>query len=306
MMDVEFWAAVLAGGIRLATPLGLAALGELIGERAGVLNLGVEGTMALGAVAGVIAADQGGWPLGLAGGMLVGALVGALFGHVVVRRGADQIVVGFALALGGVGLAAFVYRSLYAAPPAITPASPWEVPGLSELPVLGEALFAQAPLVWLLPVAAVAAMLVFARTQVGLRLRAVGDDPASAAARGVSPVSVRLWASVAAGALGGLGGATLSVGIVGEFSDQIIGGRGFLALALVIIAGWRPLVLLPVVYLVGALQSFQLQVQTAGVSLPVELLQALPFVVTLLILAAGVGAAQAPRGLGTAPARATS
>jgi simple sugar transport system permease protein len=154
-------------------------------------------------------------------------------------------------------------------------------------------------IVWLFPVLLAAIAFVLGRTRAGLELRACGDGPHAARARGVDVERVRWLSSVAAGALGGLGGAVLAAGIVGEYSDQIIGGRGFVALALVIAARWRPALLLPAAWGIGALQAFQLKVQAeGGFGLPVELLQALPFLVTLAVLAVGVGSGRAPRALG--------
>jgi simple sugar transport system permease protein len=299
LASVDFWEAVLAGGLRLGVPIGLAASGELIGERSGVLNLGVEGNMALGAFAGVVGAVTFGVAGGLVAGAVTGALMGLVFALLVVRWRANEVVVGFAVALGGVGLATFLYRSIYDTRPSWKPLQAVNVPGLERLPLLGPVLFRQPIVVWLLPIVLVAVAVVLRRTRAGLEVRAAGDGPAAARAKGVAVDRVRIVASVLGGMLGGLGGAVLSAAIVGEFSDQIIGGRGFVALALVIAARWRPLLLLPAAWGIGALQAFQLRVQAeGGFGLPVELLQALPFVVTLAVLAIGVGSSRAPRALG--------
>jgi len=296
---IDFWETVLAGGVRLAVPLGLAATGELLGERTGVLNLGVEGIMAMGAIGGVLGAASLGTTGGLMVGMLVGAAVGLLFSLLTVRLGADELICGFAVALGGSGLAIFLSRTAFDSAPDIVPFAAVEVPGLSSLPIVGPALFDQPWVIWLLPLAVVIVSLVFTRTRLGLALRSAGEGPDAARARGIDVDRHRIGASVAAGALAGLGGAVLCVGLVGEFSDTIIGGRGFVALALVIAARWRPGLLLPAVLGVGSLQALQLRVQATGWGgVPVELLQALPYLVTLLVLALGVGAAHAPRALG--------
>lgn len=299
LLTIGFWEVVLAGGFRLAVPVGLAAAGELVGERAGVLNLGVEGVMAMGAVGGVFGAAAAGTVAGLVVGTLVGAAVGALFSWLVVRQRANEIVCGFALALGGVGLATFVYRSTYTTPPQLNPFRAVAIPGLSDLPLVGPVLFNQPLVVWLLPIVLVVVGWVLRRTRSGLEVRAAGDGPNAARARGVDVDRVRVTACIVAGALGGLGGAVLSAGIVGEFSDQIVGGRGFVALALVIAARWQPTLLLPAVLFIGSLQAFYLRAQAGkGIGLPVELLQALPFVMTLVVLAIGIGTTHAPRALG--------
>jgi simple sugar transport system permease protein len=297
--DVTFIESVLAGGVRLAVPLGLAAVGELINERAGVLNLGVEGTMAMGAAGGVIGAASFGTIPGLVAGAAVGALLGLVFGLLVVVVGADEVICGFAVALGGSGLAIFLYRSLYGAAPEIEVVKAVDVPVLGQLPLIGPVLFQQPLVIWLLPLAVLAVAVVLTRTHPGLSVRAAGDGPAEARARGIDIDLVRVLATVAGGALAGLGGAVLCVGLVGEFSDRIIGGRGFLALALVIAARWRPGLLLPIVIGIGSLQSLQLRVQAEGAAAaPVELLQMLPYVVTIAVLAIGLGSGSAPRALG--------
>jgi ABC-type uncharacterized transport system permease subunit len=299
LTSLDLWETVLAGGLRLGAPVGIAAAGELLGERSGSLNLGVEGTMALGAFAGVLGSVAVGVVGGLVLGALVGAAVGGVFAWLVLGRRANEVVVGFAISLGGVGLATFLYRTIYTKPPLITPVSAWRVPGLAGVPFFGTILFRQPVLVWLLPIALVAIALVLGRTRFGLELRAAGDGPQAAAARGVNVTRVRVLSSLIAGGLGGLGGAVLSAGIVGEFSDQIIGGRGFVALALVIAARWRPALLLPAAWGIGATQAFQLRIQVSGgLGLPVELLPALPYLLTLVVLAIGVGSANAPRALG--------
>ena len=244
--------------------------------------------MALGAFSGVVGSVTVGRTFGLLAGAACGALVGLLFAVLVLVRRADQVVVGFALSLGGVGLATFLYRTVYDSPPSIDPFGVWPVPGLGRIPLLGPVLFRQPVIVWLFPLSLVVMAWALDQTRAGLELRAAGDAPDAAAARGVDVTRVRLRTTVVASALGGLGGALLSAGIVGEFSDQIIGGRGFLALALVIAARRRPLWLLPAAWGVGALQAFQLRVQTVGgLGLPVELLRALPYLVTLAVLAFG-------------------
>lgn len=299
MIDIGFWETVFAGGVRLAVPIGLAATGELLGERAGVLNLGLEGTMAMGAVGGVVGAAALGTPAGLLVGAIVGAVVGLLFAWLTVVLGANELICGFAFALGGTGAALFAYRALYDTPPSIEPFRAVRVPMVADLPLVGPPLFNQPLVIWLLPLALAGVAYVLRRSRVGLEIRAVGDGPHEAAALGVRVRRVRVLTSLVAGALGGLGGAVLCVGLVGEFSDQVIGGRGFLALALVIAARWRPGLLLPAVLVISTLQALQLRLQaTGGTAIPVEFLQALPFVVTLVVLAVGIGAATAPRALG--------
>jgi ABC-type uncharacterized transport system permease subunit len=297
--DLDFWVGVLAGGVRLAVPLGLAALGELIGERAGVLNLGVEGTMALGAIAGVaVGATAGPW-IGLGAGLVVGALVGLIFALLVVKAGANEVVTGFGLVIAGGGLAIFIHNGFFETTPRLSPPSAWEIPVLGDVPVLGPILINQPPVVWLFPVAVIITTLVFRYTTAGLRVRAAGDGPEAARARGVDVNRTRIWALILAGSLTGLGGAVLTAGTVGQFSDFVVGGRGFVALVLVIVARWKPVWLLAAAWLIGSAQAFQLFAQAqAGLNVSVDLLQALPFLLTLVVLALRPGASDAPPSLG--------
>lgn len=299
LSDVEFWESALSTGVRLSVPLGLAALGELVNERAGVLNLGVEGTMALGALSGAVVAASFGASVGLLGGLVVGALVGLVFSLLVVRARINEIIVGFALALGGVALASFLFRAGFEDGASARPFGTVRVPGLADLPLLGPVLFEQPLVVWLLPIALAVTAWVLRETTWGLMLRAAGDGPEAAASRGLSVERVRVTAVTIGCALGGLAGSMLSAGFVGEFSEQIVGGRGFVALAIVIAAGWRPWLILPLVLVVGSLQGFQLAAQGSGdVGVPLPFLQALPYVVTLAVLAFGLGSSRAPRTLG--------
>lgn len=299
LTDLDFWIGVLAGGVRLAVPLGLAALGELIGERAGVLNLGVEGTMALGALAGVVVGASAGSWTGLAAGLAVGALVGLVFALLVVKAGANEVVTGFGLVLGGGGLAIVIHNGFFETTPRLSPPPALDIAVLGDIPVLGPILINQPPVVWLFPIAVIITTLVLRYTTAGLRVRAAGDGPDAARARGVNVDLTRIRALIVAGALTGLGGAVLTAGTVGQFSDFVVGGRGFVALALVIVARWKPVWLLAAALLIGAAQAFQLFAQAqAGLNLSVDLLQALPFLLTLAVLAVRPGGTDAPPSLG--------
>lgn len=288
LMDLAFWGSVIAGGVRLAVPVGLAALGENIGERAGVFNIGIEGTMALGAFSAYAATVSLGDPIvGLAVGLGVGIVVGLVFAAATVWARADQIVVGFALALVGIGIATFLFRTFYVsgAPPLITSIPEWRIPGLHGIPLIGEGLFAQTPLVYLFPLAAVGSAYLLFRTRLGLEVRACGEDPDAAEARGVRVDVTRTIALGLGGGLVGLGGAILSVGLVNGYQETIVGGRGFLAIALVIAGRWRPGLIAVAALGIGILQSFQLRIQGTGVDIPSQLLTALPFAVTLAVMA---------------------
>jgi simple sugar transport system permease protein len=302
LQTLGFWSGVVAGGVRLSVPVGLAALGELIGERSGILNLGIEGQMSLGALIGfAAAAGTDNVFVGLLAGLGMGAIMGILFALLVVRVRANQVVVGFAIAIGGAGLADFMYRSLYpnTAVATVRPLSIVSLPGLSKIPFFGTVLFKQAPLlVWMLPVFTIVVSWVLRRTKYGLEIRASGFSPAEATARGV-PVRARRFACLGvAGAFSGLAGALLSCAIVGQYNEGMVAGRGFVAIALVIASGWRPGWLLGAAVLFGSIQSFALDVQTVSSNLPIPLLVVAPYAVTLAVLAFGFSSRHAPTALG--------
>ena len=267
------------------TPLILAALGELVTERAGVLNLGTEGLMSIGAIAGFAAAHH--WAsaaIGALAGLAAGAALALLFAFVAITLAANQVASGLALSILGVGLSAFIgkpYESLTL--PAV-PAVP--IPLLSGIPVLGPALFDQQPLVyasWLL-FGAIAWFL--HRSRAGLVLRAIGEAPASAFAIGLPVIRVRYAATLFGGAMAGLGGAFLSVCYTPAWVEGMVAGRGWIALALVVFATWRPARVLLGAYVFGGVMIAQLFVQGSGAQLdvPSQFLSALPYVATIVVL----------------------
>jgi general nucleoside transport system permease protein len=301
LLTLAFWEIVLAGSIRLAIPLALAALGETLVERAGILNLGIEGMMIVGALTGIWTATQMGSWTGVAAGCAVGALLGALMALVVVRGGANQVVVGVTLTLLGTGLASFLFqvwipsgREAVAVPP--VPAL--RIPGLADLPLVGSALFAQNLLAYgtfaLVPVLAWTIW----RSRFGLAIRAAGDDPAAAALRGVGIGRIRTLTLIIGGGLAGMAGAAITVGYLGSFTDGVTAGRGFVAVAIVIIGNWTPLGVLAGSLLFAFCDSLALQAQTGGVVLPVEAWSALPYVATLAVLIITSRRRRAPRALG--------
>jgi general nucleoside transport system permease protein len=301
LLTLAFWEVVLAGSIRLAIPLALAALGETLVQRAGILNLGIEGMMIVGALTGIWTGAQAGSWIGVAAGCAVGALLGALMALVVVHGGANQIVIGVTLTLLGTGLASFLFqvwipsgRDAVAVPP--VPAI--RVPGLADLPLVGSALFTQNLLAYgtfaLVPVLAWTIW----RSRFGLAIRAAGDDPAAAALRGVGIGRVRTLTLIIGGGLAGMAGAAITVGYLGSFTDGVTAGRGFVAVAIVIIGNWTPLGALAGSLLFAFCDSLALQAQTGGVVLPVEAWSALPYVVTLAVLIITSRRRRASRALG--------
>jgi simple sugar transport system permease protein len=294
--------ALIEATFRLAAPLLLAALGELVVERAGVINIGIEGTMLTGAFAGFAIAAATGSPLaGVGAAALAGAGVGVLFGAFAVWRRVDQIVVGMAvnlLALGATGLGA---RALYAGAPPSAPTVPELVaPGLAGLPLLGPALFAQTPFVHGALLLTLAIGFFFSRTTSGLRLRAVGESARAADTEGVPVMEARLAAIVFGSALAGVAGAALTLAQSDSFTEGMTAGRGFIALAIVIFGRWRALGTLLAALFFGAATALQFRLQARGVGIPYPVFLMLPYVVTLGVLAFAMGRAAAPGDLGRA------
>lgn len=302
MSALDISAGFLEATVRTATPLALAALGECISERAGVINIGLEGAIIAGALGGTVATAS----LGVAGGFVVGALAGlliaAIFAFFTVRLRADQIITGTAITLFSLGLTGTLYRSLFGASGVAlsTPtAGPLVIPGLSAIPLIGTALFAQPVISYLVMVVAPLLAWWLARTQAGLAVRALGEYPEAAIAAGIAPRRTQALAVLFAGAMAGLAGATLVLAQAGTFVEGMSAGRGFIAIAIVVLGRWNPLGVLGAALLFGAANSLQTLFQTMGWSgVPYQLFLALPYVLTLLVLAGASGRAASPAALG--------
>jgi len=274
---------ILVSVLIAATPLVLAATGELVAERAGVLNLGVEGMMVIGALAAFAAViETGSIPLALAAAIAAGLIMAGLFAVLVVTLRANQVAAGLALSMFGLGLSAlwgqgFSGLSAGAFPHLV-------LPGLSDLPVVGKVLFQLDGLIYLslLLVAAVAWLL--KRTRTGLILRAVGENHDAAHAIGHPVVGVRYAAVLFGGAMAGLGGAYLSLVHTPLWAERMTAGRGWIALALVVFAAWRPWRVLGGAYLFGAVTILELHSQALGIKIDAQILSMLPYLVTILVL----------------------
>ncbi len=299
--ELGFWTILLAGAVRLATPIVLAALGETLVERSGMVNLGVEGMMALGALMGVLGASEAGWAAGLALGAGAGGFLGLIMGFAVLKGGVNQIVAGIAIALLGVGLADYFFQLWQPSgrSAVVVPLVPTlRLPFLDRLPLLGEVLFAQSPLTYFAIAAVAVATWALKQTVPGLRIRAVGDDPEAANLRGIDVVSVRIATLVLGGALAGFGGATITVGYLGSFTDDVTSGRGYVAIAVVIIGRWSPVGAMLGALLFALFDSLALLAQSRTAGLPVEFYSSLPYAMTLLALVLTARARHAPRALG--------
>jgi simple sugar transport system permease protein len=296
---------LLAAAIRIGTPLAFAALGGILSERAGVFAVGLEGMMLTGAFAGVVLAYMSGsvW-LGLAASAAGGAGLGLAVAVVAVRFRADQMVTGLAANILALGLTSFLLRGAVggageAAIIRVPVLAPLPIPLLADVPVVGRVLFAQPPLTYgaLALVAAVTVWLF--RTQPGLTLRAAGESPRAAFAVGADPTRVRAAAVLACGALAGLGGAVLSLQQVGTFTDAMTNGRGYIALAAIIVGRWMPLATMGGCLLFGLADALQLRVQALRLPVSSYVVQMLPYAVALAVLAGLGRSARLPAALGT-------
>ncbi|NBD30458.1 MAG: ABC transporter permease [Alphaproteobacteria bacterium] len=287
---------LLASLMVASTPILLAALGELVAERAGVLNLGVEGMMITGAACGIIfSALTGNAWVGFAGAALGGLLLSFLFAVLTQVLLSNQVATGLALTLFGLGLSALLGQSFADARP---PAFPkLDMPILSDLPVLGPVLFRHDGMVYVGLLLVVAVWYFLTRTRAGLILRAVGENHEAAHALGYRVVLIRFGAIMFGGACAGLGGAYISLVRVPQWTEGMTAGAGWIALAIVVFAGWKPVRLLLGAYLFGGVTVLQLNLQAAGLAIPVEYLSMSPYVATILVLVI-LAAGRAPGSLG--------
>ncbi len=281
--------AFLEATIRTATPLAYAALGEAVVERAGIINIGVEGAIIAGAFAGMVAAGAAGTGLGFVAGAVAGIAMATVFALFVVGRRSDPIITGSAVTLLGLGLTGTLYRMLYGETGAAlsTPTTaPIAIPGLSQLPIVGPALFAQPLATYALYFIVPAVWWWMYRTHGGLALRAVGERPDAAVAAGIRPRRVQLGALLFGGAMGGVAGATLVLAQAGTFAEGMSAGRGFIAVAIVVLGRWHPVGVAAAALLFGGASALQYLFQAMGWALPYQLFLALPYVLTLVVLAA--------------------
>ncbi|MDQ0997151.1 ABC-type uncharacterized transport system permease subunit [Phyllobacterium ifriqiyense] len=298
LLTVNFWAAA----IRIATPLIFGVLGALLCERAGVLNLGIEGIFTAGAMAGWMAVWMG---CGLWTGVLVAALAGAIFGllHAIltVVLGLSQHVSGIGITLLATSMGYFTYRTALpnvSTPPRIVPFQPLDIPVLSDIPFIGPVLFQQTALTLLAFVlVGVVAWLLY-RTPLGLALRAVGDNPSSVEAQGLSVRGLRIGAVIAGSSLMALGGAFLTMSAFDAFFFGMVNGRGWICIALVVFASWQPGKALLGALLFGAFDAFQIRLQTeVGAFVPGQVFLMMPYLLSILALVLVARKADYPRSL---------
>ena len=282
-MTLQVLTNVVLSIIVTSTPLLLAATGELVVEKSGVLNLGVEGMMLVGAVCGFALAMSTGSPtLGIVGGMIAGALFSMLFGILALNFLAAQVPAGLVLTIFGTGLSALIGAGYVGNSVARLPQL--SLPGLTSLPFVGPILFGEDVLVYLSFAAVVAVQFVLVRTRAGLILRAVGDSHDAGHALGYDVVKVRFLAVVFGGAMAGLAGAYMSLAYNTSWAENMVAGRGWIALALVVFSMWRPFWLILGAYLFGAIMYMSFYLQGLGVAIPSQFISALPYLATVLVL----------------------
>lgn len=320
-----FLVALVTAAIRLAVPVVLAVLGEIITERAGVLNLGLEGVMIMGAVFGFLTSyalensamgaslgELNAW-LGLLAGMAAGMVMGLIMAVLSITLRADQVISGVTLVVLGTGLSAYFYRQAFSSLTArVTGLAARPIPLLSKIPVLGPILFDHDPTVYLTAFLVVATWFFLFRTTWGLRIRAVGENPAAAETSGINVGLVRYAATMIGTALAGLGGAVLTVVQLRLFRDGITAGRGWIAVALVIFARWRPGLALVGALLFGVADSLQYRIQALSQverglgAIPYEFLLMLPYILTIVALLYRTGrGSEGPAALGRAYSKGT-
>ncbi|MBN8993800.1 MAG: ABC transporter permease [Rhizobiales bacterium] len=298
LLDVGFFAAL----IRIATPLLLATLGELYCERSGVLNLGIEGIMLLGAMVGfTVTYFTGELWLGVAAALATGALCGLVMALLTVILGVSQHVSGIGMTLLATGLAFFLYRLVFGQPPVppnVEAFQPVPIPGLADIPFLGPVLFNQVPLTYIALLAVPVTAWLLYRTSWGLSLRTVGENPRAADAAGVSVWSIRTGALVLGSALMGLAGAYLTIAQFNAFTFGVVSGRGWVCIALVVFGQWYPWRCAAGALLFAFLEALQLRLQaTNTLHIPYEIFLMLPFVLTIVAMALVSRNARAPAAL---------
>ncbi len=279
----EFLIAVSAGMVRSATPVLYATLGEIITERSGILNVGLEGIMLVGAFTGVaVTYNIHSIVLGLLAAMLVGLLMGLFHALLCVHFNANQVGTGIAMSIFGTGLSAYLGMDYVGKQ--INALGACKIPVLSDLPVIGPIFFSHDVLVYLTYLLVPLMAFIINRTRIGLTLRAVGEEPRAAAAAGVNVVQTRYLATAIGAALAGLGGAYLSLAYAQGWSENIAAGRGWIAVGLVLFASWSPFRALIGAYLFGGAISLQLRLQAAGLDVSPYLLGMLPYVLVIVVL----------------------
>ena len=298
LFSVTVLIGILASGIRLATPYLYAAIGETFGQRSGVLNLGVDGQMLLGAFAAFyVALLTGNLWLAVLVAMLVGALMGLAMAFVTVNLHAQQGISGIGFYLFGLGMSDLLFQKLLGTVETVKGFPKVYIPFLSDIPGIGEIFFSQNVLVYLAYLLVPLSWFVLNKTTLGLKIRSVGENPEAADSLGVSVAGIRYFTIVLGGTLSGIAGASLSVALLNVFQQNMTSGLGFIAVALVYFGGWRPWGVLGGALLFSLVNSLQLWVQVLGIPIPSDIAVMMPYVLTILVLVATVSRVRGPSAL---------
>lgn len=299
---VDFIVELIESTVRMSIPILLAGLGELYSERVGIINIGLEGLLTIGAIGGFFGSYFTGNPwIGLFFGMLLGMMLNLVFGYATVSRNGDQIVNGMALNILAVGLASFIYRSYFGVitnPERVQGFQSVEIPFLSELPIIGPALFAYTPVVYLTFALIPLSWYFLYHTHWGLILRATGEHPKTVDTLGISVTRQKYIGIMICGALSGMGGAYLTLAYMNMFMEGMVAGRGFIALAVVIFGRWLPSGTMAAALLFGFTDALQLRIQALGFAIPYQFMLMLPYVLTMVALVGFVGRSVAPASVG--------
>lgn len=298
LFSVTVLIGILASGIRLATPYLYAAIGETLGQKSGVLNLGVEGQMLLGCFAAfyVVFATGNLW-LGLLTAMAVGALMGLAMAFVTVNLRAQQGISGIGFYLFGLGLSDLLFQKMHGSVETVQGFPKIHIPGLSDIPGIGDIFFSQNILVYIAYLLVPLAWFLLNKTTLGLKIRAVGENPDAADSLGVSVARVRYFTIIVGGTLSGMAGASLSIALLNVFQQNMTSGLGFIAVALVYFGAWKPVGVLGGALLFSMVNSLQLWIQVLGIPIPSDIAVMMPYVLTIFVLILSVSRVRAPAAL---------
>ena len=298
LFSVTVLVGILASGIRLATPYLYAAIGETFAQRSGVLNLGVEGQMLLGAFAAFyVALTTGNLGLAVLVAMLVGAIMGLAMAFVTVNLHAQQGISGIGFYLFGLGMSDLLFQKMLGTVETVKGFPRIQIPVLSDIPGLGQIFFSQNLMVYAAYLLVPIAWFVLNKTTLGLKIRSVGENPEAADSLGVSVAGVRYFTIVLGGTLSGVAGASLSIALLNVFQQNMTSGLGFIAVALVYFGGWRPWGVLGGALLFSMVNSLQLWIQVLGIPVPSDIAVMMPYVLTILVLVASVSRVRGPSAL---------
>ena len=298
LFTVSVIVGILASGIRLATPYLYAAIGETLGQRSGMLNLGVEGIMLMGAFSGFYTVLMtGNYWLGLLAALIVGGLMGLATAFINVTLQANQGISGIGIFMFGLGMSDLLFQKLVNNVETVKGFPDIYIPFLSDIPVIGEIFFNQTILVYLAYLMVPITWVLLNKTTLGLKIQAVGENPAAADTLGVSVTRVRYFTVTAGGILAGIAGASLSIALLNVFQQNLTNGIGFIAVALVYFGGWRPLGVLAGSLIFSMINSLQIWVQVLGIPIPSDVAVMLPYILTILVLVVSAGRFRQPSAL---------